>query len=1397
MYLRTRCDKELYFSLHERQNISALGLPEPVKRPGIGTLSLAGKELELERNDKIVGAFGKAAVYSRGEKKFNNIDLQSALTNLQATPSIIIQPKFSVDSFRIKILSNIGVPLNDAPLIPPIADFIPDLLLIIPPQKGDYEVLINGSRAKIGDNEKRQAIKVMDIKHTSESNPSYCAEIAMYSLMLSNWLANNPNLRGKYYVSSDAYLWTLKKQGDSALDSAIHAKGSTQDLLSGLISDCEETHLYYYLATVKQFFEDIARVIRIGDADKDSWKDLDWHVVSSCANCDWLGDKRHLGTSTHSLIENNRAGYCITAAQDSGHLSLIPGITRGAKKTLERDAINNAAALSNSAGHPALQKHTFLKKEAATLPAKANAILNQQLGNDPDAVIASLAGYSNLQLFLSVNFDASAGLLTGMSISGLTTSYTTGIAPNRFPNVAFVVDEKTLEAEWIALEGFLTQISDCIEIAENKLGANNLKGQIHIWEKRQFIELCNAIGRHLPRVLELSNRKTRALVWIFTPEDLVTTPRAVETATVVIIEDIVKRMVFTPTPHVITLFDTAEIYNRSQYNPSVRDPYYREYLSNGIPRERIYEIWSNSPRINRGPNVIPRNNLISDFSDALKRQSRSLQSVCEKLREDYRGSFKAVAPKIPTSTPRGATGVAFDAKLWIWWDELNFLTSQLESHFQQVLEGARLEATYEAIILKNGHYIGDEKYRFDVAATSAEAKFKNDSMLTLGKLGRPGFPLENVNQIISPDALPYTGNQPPQYMPLWSVLSARLVEFDRLNLTATVKLSFWSDPDFIPYLIENCTENLLDDVFLLEPKSPKAFNWANTSSKILREIGNPPIAKNDENAAAAMGLTPPRRQTRNSNNTPAAEVLWDAATPYNKSILSTESAAKIAAIAESAGALNPSQKTAVQRSAEKGLTVIWGPPGTGKTKTLAYLIYAMSKTYSSAGKPLKILVTGPTYKAVEEVIDRTYRALVEDEEVFCDISFGYSGSRTSGRLNLQSSASLDFSSFSFDNNDPGYIHCLENLKGDSGVHIVGSQIRQARRLSSGTSESERLINDVFDLVIIDESSQVPVSNALSALCGLKSEGRLVVAGDDLQMPPISAVEAPADAAYLIGSIQNYLVSRDFGETITPCILDQNYRSAGAIVDFAKTIGYPEELTAVYPNTSLSFTHPIPSESDYPSQLPWCDQYQELLDPDNQVVALLHDDEISSQGNHFEAKLVAGIVWNLRQVISPSLKGRGKDEQLALTADTFWNDCVGIVTPHRAQRALVIRELEELFPQEKNLISEAVDTVERFQGGERHCIIVTYGVADVDVISGEEAFLLQLERTNVAISRAMAKCIVVMPMSLAKHIPEDKKALETAHALKGYLDDFCNRRVDCKLSTQDGDRAGQIRIHNQP
>ena len=203
----------------------------------------------------------------------------------------------------------------------------------------------------------------------------------------------------------------------------------------------------------------------------------------------------------------------------------------------------------------------------------------------------------------------------------------------------------------------------------------------------------------------------------------------------------------------------------------------------------------------------------------------------------------------------------------------------------------------------------------------------------------------------------------------------------------------------------------------------------------------------------------------------------------------------------------------------------------------------------------------------------------------------------------------------------------------------------------------------------------------------------------------------------------------------------------------------------------------------------------MVDTSPAVMTLLHDDDLSSQGNEVEAMLVTSLVWSLRETLSAELDGQKPGvAHAAPTADQFWANSVGIVTPHRAQRAVVIRELTKLWPGEAALIDEAVDTVEKFQGGERHVIIVSFGVADADVIAGEEAFLMQLQRTNVAISRAMAKCIVIMPTTLAGHVPQDKKALLTAHAIKDYVDDFCNHEQPINIQLPNGTtRGGKLRF----
>ena len=92
--------------------------------------------------------------------------------------------------------------------------------------------------------------------------------------------------------------------------------------------------------------------------------------------------------------------------------------------------------------------------------------------------------------------------------------------------------------------------------------------------------------------------------------------------------------------------------------------------------------------------------------------------------------------------------------------------------------------------------------------------------------------------------------------------------------------------------------------------------------------------------------------------------------------------------------------------------------------------------------------------------------------------------------------------------------------------------------------------------------------------------------------------------------------------------------------------------------------------------------------------------------------------------------------------------IGIVTPHRAQRALLRATIGN------NPLVDVVDTVERLQGGERPTIIVSATASDHTSISKSAEFILNLNRSNVAFSRAMDRLIVICSETLLDHIPAE-------------------------------------------
>ena len=112
-------------------------------------------------------------------------------------------------------------------------------------------------------------------------------------------------------------------------------------------------------------------------------------------------------------------------------------------------------------------------------------------------------------------------------------------------------------------------------------------------------------------------------------------------------------------------------------------------------------------------------------------------------------------------------------------------------------------------------------------------------------------------------------------------ISVTLVSFDRGTRKAVLKLTNWRDPAFAPYLVANSNVDLLNDIFVTKGQS--SFKWYETVKKLLIAVGNPPIAVADNNAATAMGASPP--SPGSDPVTPLARILWAADAVHPTSVV--------------------------------------------------------------------------------------------------------------------------------------------------------------------------------------------------------------------------------------------------------------------------------------------------------------------------------------------------------------------------------------------------------------------------------------------------------------------------------------------------------------------------------
>lgn len=247
---------------------------------------------------------------------------------------------------------------------------------------------------------------------------------------------------------------------------------------------------------------------------------------------------------------------------------------------------------------------------------------------------------------------------------------------------------------------------------------------------------------------------------------------------------------------------------------------------------------------------------------------------------------------------------------------------------------------------------------------------------------------------------------------------------------------------------------------------------------------------------------------------------------------------------------------------------------------------------------------------------------------------------------------------------------------------------------------------------------------------LKSDGQMIVVGDHRQMPPILAHgwtgerKRTTSAYQPYRSVFEYLLDRG-----CPTVrLDESFRLHRVLAAFLATHIYRRDGIAFHSQREDVLAS-VPSDAD---PYIWA-----ALRSDYPTVIIEHNEADSQQYNRLEEELAAPLI--------------AAAEDLGLNGA----EGIGIVVPHRAQKVA----LRQRFP--TLAAADAIDTVERFQGGERDLIIVSATASDPSYVLAEAGFLLNLNRLNVAISRPKRKLIVIASSTIFRLLTDDLDLFDDA------------------------------------
>lgn len=1447
-YIRTGCERQLLLNLYNDTERKQRGMPpRQTERAGIGYAGVFGYEWQDKKVSELDQVFGAANVHVNPQMSGNrpgSLELDTVLAQVKPF-QFVVEGRYSPDTatFRNSINLDTLFDLKGEPLT--VGDAFPDIIQILPSMADRagweiereearpgaiglaHEVTPCGDIRPLNVTDTRLRLRIIDIKLAAEPGAHYFAEVVYYSLTFAAWLAESP-YSDQYVVVAAPAVWPGSYEASAIVKACASIRQELRDptaeeLALALEDDIEIAPFDVFGPRLTQFFrEDLPRVLQT------QWDQLPWHVSVRCSGCEFLGYpwQRSDGKPTNDLL------HCWPTAQREGHLSRVVGLTRGNARQLASIAPDVATLATTSIQNTAFDASPTLRAKRTVFPHRAKSLYSGDAGIIPaSGSDALMPEWPDLRIFIFLDYDLSSAITASLSLraywkeplpfestltpvnkkwlsrSGAVEDKDATLLGSDKPfQEVFIIDRRDLMRERDELLKFLRSlrgILDGVRNQDEQDAASNRRGdtdkpdklkrstyQIYLWDEAQRKHLVRVVGRHLDAIL--ADPKLRDLAWLFPPAELLVHPEdASYNSPFTLVSSVVQNTVAVPVPHRYTLLEVVQTYRPEGSNAPFVHPLYQDPLSDLIPSERIHEMWTQ-----RGDWLETAN----EIRQTTRRKLVALSLVTGQLWRDLKTSLtRAAAPHISRPS-RGIQGVAPQSQVWYEYTRLNYALDELEEHSTRAMPAHEREARAKSAHLHR-RLEGDKREQallllqaaseepledpdelivYEMSKDSVEFNVRPPQMgFALAPRLKPEF-LNTASYPLVKDLDLKVGAKLSGSVADAGLTQVSVIALDRPNLLLALR----PGRNYRASALESAGRiDLSHDVML----DPVGADYLSKKVRLTLEgIGWPQSAQDNEAALHALGMKLMGTPQVIREECPASEFLWQSAGLVTTPVLRDIQAAK--AKLEHAGIrLNDSQWSAWSAALSRRLTLIWGPPGTGKSQTLRAVVAGAVCAAHQLGTPLRVLISAGTYTAVDNVLLDTAKILrsllpVKPYQI----------------IRLQSDYNTPPKELADDSDivqvvvktvqAPQYVLDLQStLNEPSGIVIVGAVPQQLHNLAVATKNKQpknvpsNTQRRWFDLILIDEASQIGMAESTLIVSKGSNGAAFVLAGDDLQLPPIHPAQPPENLSHVVGSVYGYL--RHY-HRILPEPLQVNYRSCQALVEFTLRAGYDPSLHAHHSALRLALLKgealPHQRPSDWPDTLHWTADWGRLLNPDSPAACFVYVDEVASQANDFEADAVAALLYLLYQRTDSQLAGEkdnnGQENPLSgkpYGMEDFWKHAVGVVTPHRAQMAKVVARLQNVFPgHDASLIWQAVDTVERFQGQQRDVIIASFGLGDPDLIQAEDEFLYSLNRFNVMASRARAKLIVLTTRSLVNYLSDNADVLEQSRLFKYFVETFC-------------------------